>query len=61
MALAEVFNRAVVRDAALTTMPGPYTVDSSVFLNAFNPQEAGHAFSRRFLVEVQTQAVPALL
>lgn len=41
-------------------MPGPYTVDASVFLNAFNPQEAGHAFSRRFLVEVQTQAVPLI-
>ncbi|MDW8326268.1 MAG: type II toxin-antitoxin system VapC family toxin [Anaerolineales bacterium] len=41
-------------------MPGPYTVDASVFLNAFNPRETGHTLSRRFLVEVQTQAVPLI-
>jgi len=29
-------------------MGGPYTVDASVFLNAFNPYETGHDESQRF-------------
>jgi len=41
-------------------MPGPYTVDASVFLNAFNPQEAGHHFSRQFLAEMQRQGIPLI-
>ncbi len=41
-------------------MPGPYTVDASVFLNAFNPKEAGHEDSLRFLAYVQAQAVPII-
>ncbi len=39
-------------------MPGPYTVDASVFLNAFNPKEAGHEGSLRFLAYLQAQAIP---
>jgi predicted nucleic acid-binding protein len=35
-----------------------YTVDASVFLNAFNPYEPGHADSRRFLSQLQERATP---
>ena len=41
-------------------MAGPYTVDASVFLNAFNPGEIGHADSNRFLNLLQTQAIPSI-
>ena len=41
-------------------MAGPYTVDASVFLNAFNPGEIGHADSNRFLNLLQTQAIPTI-
>ena len=41
-------------------MAGPYTVDASVFLNAFNPGEVGHAASNRFLSWLQTQAIPTI-
>jgi predicted nucleic acid-binding protein len=41
-------------------MAGPYTVDTSVFLNAFNPSEVGHADSNRFLSLLQTQAIPTI-
>jgi predicted nucleic acid-binding protein len=41
-------------------MPGPYTVDASVFLNAFNPREAGHAASKAFLGNLQSKAVPII-
>src|SRR5437764_5491001 len=42
-----------------------FTVDASVFVNAFNPHETGHAASLAFLTAVQERAdsviVPALL
>lgn len=42
-----------------------FTVDASVFVNAFNPHETGHAKSLAFLTAVQERAdsviVPALL
>lgn len=42
-----------------------YTVDASVFVNAFNPHEAGHAESLRILALLQERGdpvfVPALL
>jgi predicted nucleic acid-binding protein len=41
-------------------MAGPYTVDASVFLNAFNPGEAGHTDSNRFLHLLQIGAVPTI-
>ncbi len=41
-------------------MAGPYTVDASVFLNAFNPGEVGHADSNRFLSLLQTRAIPTI-
>lgn len=41
-------------------MPGPYTVDASVYLNAFNPKEPDHADSRRLLAYLQSQAIPAI-
>jgi hypothetical protein len=37
---------------------GPFTVDASVFLNAFNPYEKGHEDSHRFLARVQGRSGP---
>lgn len=42
----------------MTRTVGPYTVDASVFLNAFNPREAGHADSFRFLARLHEHAIP---
>ena len=42
-------------------MPAIFTVDASVFLNAFNPYEAGYADSNRFLVYLQEQAIPIIV
>ncbi len=41
-------------------MPGPFTIDASVFLNAFHAQETGHAISRRFLYQLRVLAIPML-
>jgi predicted nucleic acid-binding protein len=38
-----------------------YTVDASVFLNAFNPYEAGHDESNRLLARMQDQAIPIIV
>ncbi len=38
-----------------------YTVDASVFLNAFNPYETGHAESRSLLTRMQDQGVPIIV
>lgn len=42
-------------------MATTYTVDASVFLNAFNPYEAGHETSRRLLARLQEGAVPIIV
>ena len=42
-------------------MASTYTVDASVFLNAFNPYEAGHEDSHRLLARLQQQAVPIIV
>ena len=42
-------------------MARTYTVDASVFLNAFNPYEAGHETSHRFLADLQVQGVPIIV
>jgi predicted nucleic acid-binding protein len=42
-------------------MNGTYTVDASVFLNAFNPYEAGYAESQRLLAQLQSQALPIIV
>jgi predicted nucleic acid-binding protein len=42
-------------------MASTYTVDASVFLNAFNPYEAGHEASHRLLAGLQEQAVPIIV
>ncbi len=42
-------------------MANLFTVDASVFLNAFNPYEAGHAESRQFLERLQQQAIPIIV
>lgn len=38
-----------------------YTVDASVFLNAFNPYEAGHEESHRLLTLLQEQTSPIIV
>jgi len=40
---------------------GIYTVDASVFLNGFNPYEAGHEESYRLLARFQEQATPIVV
>ncbi len=42
-------------------MARPYTVDASVFLNAFNPAEAGHSESNRLLTLLQARASPMIV
>lgn len=42
-------------------MAHPYTIDASVFLNAFNPAEAGHAESHQLLALLQAQALPIMV
>ena len=42
-------------------MARPYTLDASVFLNAFNPAEAGHADSNRLLALLQAQTFPLIV
>jgi predicted nucleic acid-binding protein len=41
-------------------MPGPFVIDASVFLNAFNPAESGSAASKALLAQLQAQAVPLI-
>jgi predicted nucleic acid-binding protein len=38
-----------------------YTVDASVFLNAFNPYEEGHEESYRLLTRLQESATPIIV
>ncbi len=38
-----------------------YTIDASVFVNAFNSYELGHANSYRFLAYIKTQAFPIIV
>jgi predicted nucleic acid-binding protein len=42
-------------------MIGTFTVDASVFLNAFNPYETGYAESHRLLSDLQSQASPIIV
>jgi predicted nucleic acid-binding protein len=42
-------------------MATTYTVDASVFLNAFNPYEAGHEESRRLLALMQERGTPIVV
>jgi predicted nucleic acid-binding protein len=42
-------------------MAKTYTIDASVFMNAFNPYEAGNAESRRLLTELQAEGVPIIV
>ena len=42
-------------------MATTYTVDASVFLCAFNPYEAGHAESNRFLARIQDEGLPIIV
>ena len=38
-----------------------YTVDASVFVNAFNPHEEGHAESLQFLEKIQERGDPVIV
>ena len=42
-------------------MAQTYTVDASVFVNAFNPYEAGHEGSHRLLATLQERAIPIIV
>jgi len=42
-------------------MAHTYTVDASVWMNAFNPYEQGHKDSNRLLARLQAQAVPIIV
>lgn len=42
-------------------MAGTFTVDASVFLNAFNPYEVGHSDSQRLLAHMQAHALPIIV
>lgn len=42
-------------------MAGPFTVDASVFLNAFNPSEAGHEVSFQLLTRLRVEAIPIIV
>ncbi len=42
-------------------MAQTYTIDASVFINAFNPAEVGHAESRRLLAQLRRQARPLIV
>jgi len=42
-------------------MASTYTVDASLFLNAFNPYEEGHEESRRLLARLQEKATPIIV
>lgn len=56
-----------VKKRALRTKPPArrsgrrYTVDASIFVNAFNPHEKGHADSLRFLAMIQERGDPILV
>ena len=41
-------------------MPGPFVVDASVFLNAFNTGETGHETSKKTLARLQAEGVPLI-
>lgn len=42
-------------------MAALYTVDASVFTNAFNPREPGQADSQRLLALLQARAIPIIV
>jgi predicted nucleic acid-binding protein len=42
-------------------MATTYTVDASVFLNAFNPRESGHDESHHLLALMQERAIPIVV
>jgi predicted nucleic acid-binding protein len=42
-------------------MAGPVTIDASVFINAFNPNEPRHAESSRLMEHVRSQGLPMVV
>ena len=49
------------RSRAKVSKSPRYTVDASVFVNAFNPHEQGHAESLRFLATIQERGDPVIV
>jgi predicted nucleic acid-binding protein len=41
-------------------MAGPFVIDASVFLNAFNPMESGSEISNEVLARLQSQSIPVI-
>jgi predicted nucleic acid-binding protein len=41
-------------------MAGPFVIDASVFLNAFNPMESGSEISKEVLARLQSQSIPVI-
>jgi predicted nucleic acid-binding protein len=41
-------------------MAGPFVIDASVFLNAFNPLESGSEISKEVLARLQSQSIPVI-
>jgi len=42
-------------------MPGPLTIDASVFINAFNPNEPRHTESRRLMERIRAEGLPMVV
>jgi predicted nucleic acid-binding protein len=42
-------------------MTGPFVIDASVFLNAFNPSESGSQISKKILEQLQSGAIPMIV
>jgi len=42
------------------SVPGPFVIDASVFLNAFNPRETGSEVSKTLLERLKSRAVPII-
>ncbi len=63
MAIAADDGRAAVTEPPVGSleMAGPYTIDASVFLNAFHPTEVGHEISHRLIARLQAEAIPIIV
>ena len=55
--------RRVVRQSRRARRPkgARYTIDASVFINAFNPHEAGHAESLQIITAIQERGDPVIV
>lgn len=53
--------RTPPRQRARYSVPTRYTVDASVFVNAFNPHEDGHAASLAIIAAIQERGDPVIV